>query len=232
MKRTALILLLMLLFELAISGPMRLANCQEPSKIAITNISVVDVVRGGIQDGMTILVEDAKIVGVGRADSAEVPGDALIIDGTNKFAIPGLWDMHIHWYQQDSMSLFPINGVTGVRIMWGNYRHHQWRKDFDEGTKLGPRMSIASAIVDGPDPIWPGSIVASNAEEGRQAVLQAPTNMRISSKSIRCCPGKPISQLRKRQENRTYHSPDTCRGWYPPKRHQTPVNFRWNTSTN
>ncbi len=75
----------MCLFELCdIRDPVRLANCQEPSKIAITNISVVDVVRGGIQDGMTILVEDAKIVGVGRADSAEVPGRRADHHGTDK----------------------------------------------------------------------------------------------------------------------------------------------------
>ena len=173
MKQVITIVLLILTCSPEYPGSACVATCQEPKRVAIKNISVVDVVRGQVDDGMTILIEDDKIVRVDRANDVSIPADAMEIDASNQFAIPGLWDMHIHWYQQDAMSLFPINGVTGVRVMWGNRLHHQWRKDFDDGTKLGPRMLIASAIVDGPDPIWPGSNIASNAEEGRQAVLKA-----------------------------------------------------------
>jgi len=35
---------------------------------------------------------------------------------------------------------------------------------------LGPRLVIASPIVDGPNPIWPGSIAVGNAAEAREAV--------------------------------------------------------------
>ncbi len=173
MTQTAKIVLVILSFNLEFLVLLPDSTGQEPSKVAVTNISVVDVVGGKINHGMTILIENEKIVRVERANQVKIPADAISIDGTNQFAIPGLWDMHIHWYQQKSMSLFPINGVTGVRVMWGNRLHHQWRKEFDDGTQLGPRMLIASSLVDGPDPIWPGSTIASNAEEGRQAVAKA-----------------------------------------------------------
>ena len=45
-----------------------------------------------------------------------------IIDGTDKFIIPGLWDMHVHYwvdYKNDTPLLI-ANGVIGVRDMWGN----------------------------------------------------------------------------------------------------------------
>ncbi len=35
---------------------------------------------------------------------------------------------------------------------------------------LGPRMVVASPIIDGPEPIWPNSISVGNEEEGRKAV--------------------------------------------------------------
>jgi len=48
----------------------------------------------------------------------------------------------------------------------------QWRKEIEAGQLLGPHMLIPSPIVDGPKPVWPGSIAVANASEGRQAVIQ------------------------------------------------------------
>jgi imidazolonepropionase-like amidohydrolase len=38
------------------------------------------------------------------------------------------------------------------------------------GTKVGPRIVAAGALVDGPQPVWPGSIKATTPDEGRAAV--------------------------------------------------------------
>jgi hypothetical protein len=87
-----------------------------------------------------------------------------------KFLIPGLWDMHVHWYGYDKayLRLFTVNGVTGVRVMWGAPIHFEWRKEIEEGTLLGPRMIISSTIVDGPKPLWPDSIGVANEAEARR----------------------------------------------------------------
>jgi len=78
--------------------------------------------------------------------------------------------MHVHWYDEPSLPLFIVNGVTGVRIMCGFPLHLHWRKAISEGTLLGPRMVLAGPIVDGPAPFWPDAIRASNDAEGRSAV--------------------------------------------------------------
>ena len=57
--------------------------------------------------------------------------------------------------------------------MSGQPLHHQWRKEIEAGTLLGPRMVVASQIVDGPTPLWPGSISVANESQARQAVDQA-----------------------------------------------------------
>ena len=126
-----------------------------------------------IREDMAIVIAGDTISAVSPMDSARIPEGARRVEASRQFAIPGLWDMHIHWYGQDSMRLFPINGVTGVRVMWGNFMHHAWRRAFESGNRLGPHMLIASAIVDGPEPIWPGSIVAADAEGGTKAVAAA-----------------------------------------------------------
>ena len=96
------------------------------------------------------------------------PHDAQVVDATGTFVIPGLWDMHVHWYLKDYLPLFIANGVTGVRLMWGRPMHHAWRKEIEQGTLLGPRLVIASPIVDGLNPIWRGSIAVGNAAEARE----------------------------------------------------------------
>ena len=67
-------------------------------------------------------------------------------------------------------TLFIANGVTGVRQMFGNSDLLRWRDQIAQGSLLGPRMVVASPIIDGPEPVWPTSISVSNEEEGRKAV--------------------------------------------------------------
>ncbi len=145
---------------------------ESSAPVAIVGVNIVDVEGNRLIENQTILVENGKIKSITpSADpAAVVPETAVIIEAKGKFAIPGLWDMHIHWYDQASMALFPANGVTGVRVMFGSPGHHAWRKAFDDGTRLGPRMMIGSLIIDGPKPIWPGSIIAADAEGGKTAV--------------------------------------------------------------
>ena len=110
------------------------------------------------------------ITAVQSAARARVPGNAQAVDATGKFLIPGLWDMHVHWYDDRFVSLFIANGVTGVRQMWGMPMHFDWRERTRSGALVAPRFAIASTIVDGPNPVWPGSIVVNDAVEARATV--------------------------------------------------------------
>jgi len=141
--------------------------------LAITHVTVIDATGAPARPDMTVLINGNRITEVGKSGKIRVPRDAQVVVATGKFLIPGLWDMHVHWYEKNYLPLFIANGVTGIRIMWGMPMHHQWRKEIDAGQLLGPHMLIASAIVDGPKPVWPGSTTVANASEARQAVIQA-----------------------------------------------------------
>jgi hypothetical protein len=78
--------------------------------------------------------------------------------------------MHVHWYDEGFLPLFTANGVTGIRQMWGMPMHFDWRERVKTDRLVAPRQYIASTIVDGPNPVWPGSLVVADAAEARTAV--------------------------------------------------------------
>jgi imidazolonepropionase-like amidohydrolase len=74
--------------------PTRPAEAQ--NRFAITSVTVVDVTEGALRPHQTVIVSGNRIAAVGDADAVEVPAGAVVVDGSGKFLIPGLWDMHVH----------------------------------------------------------------------------------------------------------------------------------------
>ena len=94
----------------------------EQKFIVIKNVSVIDSINNIPQDNMTIVIEENRIKNLGKTDSIDYPNSALIIDGTGRFLIPGLWDMHVHLYASElSLPLFVLNGVMSVRDMGSDF---------------------------------------------------------------------------------------------------------------
>jgi len=137
---------------------------------ALVHVNIIDVNAGVVRPGMTVVVVGDRIADVGPGDHVSVPAGARVVDAAGKFLMPGLWDMHVHWYDKQSLKLFTANGVTGVRQMFGYPVHLEWRRELEAGTLTGPRMVLASPIIDGPRPFWPDSIAVSNPDDGRRAV--------------------------------------------------------------
>lgn len=138
--------------------------------IAIEHVSVINVESGKVQKDVSVLLEDGVIRKVARKVQVD---RAQVVDGTGKFLIPGLWDMHVHCCNADDhfFALFLANGVTGIRDMFGPMEELKTlRSNVETGTVLGPRMMFSGPIVDGPKPMWSGSIAVSTPEEGRKAV--------------------------------------------------------------
>jgi hypothetical protein len=142
-----------------------------PEPVAIRHVSVIDVMNGRIQKDVTVILADGTITAIGKKVPVE---KARLVDGTGKFLIPGLWDMHVHCCNADDhfFPLFLSNGVTGIRDMGDPLDELKTcRRDVENGTFLGPRMVFSGPIVDGPKPIWPDiSIAVGTPEEGRKAV--------------------------------------------------------------
>lgn len=143
---------------------------EAPKPVAIQNVTIIDMIGQEPLANRTVIIHGDRIKDVVDTQTAKLPADATIIDGQGKFLIPGLWDMHIHWYGKEQLPLFTANGVTGVRFMFGHPMARAWKKEMAEGKLTAPRMVLASRIVDGPKPIWPGSIAVATPEEGRKSI--------------------------------------------------------------
>jgi len=163
MKLRIVLLLILPFLLLAREKPNR---AQAP--VVFTHATIIDVTGAAPRRDMTVVISANRISAIG--DNIAVPPDAQVVDATGKFLIPGLWDMHVHWYLRNTFTLFIANGVTSVRQMFGSSDLLRWREQIAKGSLLGPRMMVASQIIDGPEPIWPNSIAVRNEAEGRQAV--------------------------------------------------------------
>jgi Amidohydrolase family len=161
------------IFLLLILPALLLARAQPnrtQAPIVFTHATIIDVTGAPPRRDTTVVITGDRISAVGDSAKISLPADAQVVDATGKFLIPGLWDMHVHWYARDTFTLFVANGVTGVRQMFGNSDLLRWRDQIAKGSLLGPRMVVASPIIDGPEPVWPNSIAVHNEEEGRKAV--------------------------------------------------------------
>ena len=93
---------------------------RQPAPLVLAHVTIIDVTGGPSKPDMTVVIREDRISDIGKAGEMPVPPDATVVDASGKFLIPGLWDMHVHWYNRDSLTLFTANGVTGVREMFGN----------------------------------------------------------------------------------------------------------------
>jgi imidazolonepropionase-like amidohydrolase len=138
--------------------------------LAITNVTVIDVATGSLQNGVTVLTQAERIAAIGPRIS--IPRGATRIDGTAKFLIPGLWDMHTHHQASgaDSLDLFVAKGVVGTRDMGSDADFIlPLRGRINSGAVLGPEIVASGPILDdAPQFDWRRRV--TNAREAREAV--------------------------------------------------------------
>ncbi|HEY2855435.1 MAG TPA: amidohydrolase family protein [Gemmatimonadaceae bacterium] len=122
-----------------------------PPDPAITHVSVLDIERGSWRRDRTVLIAGNHIVEVAPAAAVPLKGVARIIDGHEKFLIPGLWDMHVHLDSHDRRALgtFIAAGVTSIRDMGSPEAPVvAWRDSIVAGLLLGPRIRLAGTILE------------------------------------------------------------------------------------
>ncbi len=130
------------------------ALAQPQRMLAITGVAVVDVTTGETRPDRTVIVTGDRIAHIGSAARTPAPSGAVLLDGSRKFLIPGLWDMHSHvvGFGPTSLELYLTQGVTSIRDMGADRfaDAKAWRDEIAAGKRLGPRMRIASPVVENP----------------------------------------------------------------------------------
>ncbi|MGH8442297.1 MAG: amidohydrolase family protein [Nevskiaceae bacterium] len=162
----ALLVALVALFVAGVLWPLDpVAPARTATPLAITNVSIVDVAHGALVPAQTVVIERERIVAVGPAAQVTVPATARAIDGTGRFLLPALWDMHAHVYAFSPLLDLPLYiayGVTNVRDMQGCPRpgdpfiacpedKRRWTAEAVAGERVGPRVvATTSFMANGP----------------------------------------------------------------------------------
>lgn len=138
--------------------------------LVLAHVTIINTAGGPNLADRAVFITGDRITDIKKNQHIRLPKGVQVIDAKGKYLIPGLWDMHVHWYDEQFLPLFIANGVTGVRQMFGFPVLLDWRERASRGELLAPRQVIASPIVDGPGATWVGSIQVGNEQEARDAV--------------------------------------------------------------
>ena len=154
----------------------------------VRNVAIVDVVNDRIVPGRDVVVRNGRIDSIGASRTGVEQRGLVVVDGTGKFLIPGLWDMHVHSLKISPQYTHPLsiaNGITGVREMWGcpslpdsfvacGEDIERWRAGLQDHSHLAPRYIMRSSFAingeEGVPSAAPAFFKARNADEARALV--------------------------------------------------------------
>ncbi len=109
------ILFIALAFSLSFS-----TFAQKPSyDLVISNVNLVDIENNKIIPSMSLFMKDGNIEIIGKIVHYKVPPTKMI-NGQGKFLMVSLYDMHVHFPDQNAERFFQLQtaaGITNCRIM-------------------------------------------------------------------------------------------------------------------
>jgi imidazolonepropionase-like amidohydrolase len=135
-----------------------------PTKTILTHANVIDCVDPTVRADHAVVIEDGRIRAIVPSAQVDAPGDALVIDLKGAYLMPGLWDVHIHpdylsladMPLADQVTLFghklaaalTESGIIGLRCAGAHhYMDVAWKRAFDSGQHLGPRLFAAGHFL-------------------------------------------------------------------------------------
>jgi len=119
--------------------------------VAIRNVTVIPMTGAAPSANRTVVVRDGRIAEIGSAAEVRAPADAIMVDGTGKYLIPGLFEMHAHTSKTraSALGLYVMHGVTTIRDQGSEHAEVlRWRREIRSGTRIGPRMLIAGPYLE------------------------------------------------------------------------------------
>ena len=161
------------------------ASAQQPAAralgaapaVAIVNVNLIRMDRDRVEPGQTVVVQGDRIAAIGAAGEVVVPEAAMVIDGTNRYLLPGLTDAHVHLSgflpgltRQDfgDAPLYLANGITTVVNLGGTATELEWRQRIATGELLGPTIYTSGPFVNEPRVNTPEDVRREVITQARQ----------------------------------------------------------------
>ncbi|WP_290837630.1 amidohydrolase family protein [Flavobacterium sp.] len=154
----------------------------DQSEIVLQNARIVDVVKGIVLDGQSILISSGKIKAIGKTGKLQVPKAAQIIDLKGKTILPGLVMLHEHMNYNNGAAVWqfhPVSfpklylaaGITTLRTAGAENPMYDLnlKRKIDSGESIGPRMFVTGPMFNDASGGFLGDFVISNYDQGKKA---------------------------------------------------------------
>lgn len=126
--------------------------------IVFRDANVIAMTSPKVAEKQTVVVTDGKIEAVLEAGvRIKLPENAVVIDASGKYLIPGLAEMHGHipppnapaGLLDDVLYLYLANGITTVRGMLGHDGQTTIRDEQRKGMVIAPNLYVAGPSFNG-----------------------------------------------------------------------------------
>ncbi|MFK3983296.1 amidohydrolase family protein [Micromonospora sp. NPDC050397] len=161
---------------LATTPDVRAGDPADTGILVLAGGTVIDATGAPPRPDTSVVLIGDRIISLVQGRPAPRAAGVRVVDARGKFVVPGLWDMHAHGTVDERifLPLHLANGVTGIREMWGYPEVEALRRRIDAGEVAGPRMRVASPIIDEPPSILgPPAVLVRTPSEARAAVRRA-----------------------------------------------------------
>jgi len=122
------------------------------SRLLIQNIHTL-VTMGEperIAHGMDVLIENDRIIGVGKSQPGEPTGqprDTRVIDASHCVVYPGFINCHHHFYQSLTRNIPKVQNAKLFDWLVGLYE--VWRELTEEAVEIGTRIAVGELLLSG-----------------------------------------------------------------------------------
>jgi len=114
-----------------------------PPATLLRNVHVVDGTGRPASPLRDVLIEHGRIARVGEPRTIAVPNGATVLDAAGRHVIPGLIDMHAHFFAESPPDGFLYHGVTTARDVGSAAAQTAALRDaIDAGLASGPRIVL------------------------------------------------------------------------------------------
>ncbi len=163
-------------------------NDSDACVLGITNVNLIPMTKDLVKPEQTILFSHSEILGI-SAKSETAAGCDQIIDGADRYLLPGLNDMHTHVentaFEQGFgldpeplpfdalMAPYLVNSTTGMRILSGSPDLLAYRDSTANGDRA-PHLVVASPMLSATPPVLPEPItrIVDDPAAARAAVRE------------------------------------------------------------
>ena len=119
--------------------------------VAFIGVNVVPMDSEQVLNGQTVVIQGDRITAIGPAGEIEIPDGAVLVDGSGKYLMPGLAEMHGHIpppnqpseFTEAVLFMYVANGVTTVRGMLGAEGQLELRDRSNRGELIAPNLYLA-----------------------------------------------------------------------------------------